>query len=550
MLPFSHFLPPFLRSGLLTVCFYLILFLQIQLSKQSTQLVSPLKQHVHLQTLLEKLNNTILDPIVDADLPQLSKVFYHGNLCPFKRKILDKMANGENVKILIVGGSVTYGADLKDRLKQRWSYSFTELLNSGWYSGKFDVVNVGVGACNVDTWIYRTKEKDFQSADLIIVDLSVNDQGFDLQVLPHLYETFIQLLDALPQHPAIYFNQAFRGAKLDKNDINKHCPTDYISCCPGSGELFCHRWWEMQDFVSIPLKKFGIPFVSYRDLVWPDYFHPPDQLNQFWNGMSHPDYKAHALFAKLFAYGFYRQLKESHHYHLANDCDAKERETYSTQENRNSAVQPICKNDFITNMQAGDSPASKANFQVLSNEEKQQQEKVIAMTFSPFWRYYNDSQLKFGWILDTAKEEVIKLCPQGEANTFQSNNRDKIDSFVCDKAIATHSLSLPVEFQEENPKLQITFLISYAEEMGDILLWLDNNSQETVKLTGKWSMDYSVRHVATISKEPLVNVSSYMKGDSYLLSSLSPGRHVLHLSVAHWNHKEKFKWKLLGVSTC
>ena len=68
----------------------------------------------------------------------------------------------------------------------------------------------------------------------------------------------------------------------------------------------------MQDFVAITLNKFKVPFVSYRDLVWPDYLNPPATLPVLWNGKSHPDKKAHSLIAKLVAFGFMMQLKEAH----------------------------------------------------------------------------------------------------------------------------------------------------------------------------------------------------------------------------------------------
>jgi hypothetical protein len=47
-----------------------------------------------------------------------------------------------------------YGADLKDRLGQRWSNSFTEILNSGWYKGTFEVSNIGVGGMYVCMYVY------------------------------------------------------------------------------------------------------------------------------------------------------------------------------------------------------------------------------------------------------------------------------------------------------------------------------------------------------------------------------------------------------------
>lgn len=198
---------------------------------------------------------------------------------------MSKLKRMERIKILIIGGSVTYGADLPDRLKQRWSKKFIDVMNSGWYKGYFDIQNLGVGACNIDVWIYRVNE--MKDADLIIVDLSPNDQGFDLQALPHLYNTFIQLVDSLPNHPALFFHEAFRTGAYDLKEYN-HCKNklDQGTCC--NGFIYCKRWYEMQDFVAIALSKYSIPYISYRDLAWPNYYHPPSNLNQWWNGASHP----------------------------------------------------------------------------------------------------------------------------------------------------------------------------------------------------------------------------------------------------------------------
>lgn len=87
------------------------------------------------------------------------------------------------------------------------------------------------------------KVPEVKNADLVIVDLSVNDQGFPLQSLPYLYETFIQLIDKQDNHPAIMFNYAFRTAKYDKKDIGYHC-ADHGNgeCC--NGYVYCKRYYD------------------------------------------------------------------------------------------------------------------------------------------------------------------------------------------------------------------------------------------------------------------------------------------------------------------
>ncbi|KAJ1434318.1 hypothetical protein B484DRAFT_291843 [Ochromonadaceae sp. CCMP2298] len=467
-----------------------------------------LREEVDMTLFMERVNAT-LDPVVDASLTDMAHVYRPGNLCPFQRKVASKMIKGETINVFIVGGSVTWGADLRDRLGERWSNSFTQILNSGWYKGKFEVNNIGVPACNIDVWI--DKVSDMKEADLVIVDLSVNDQGFDLQALPHLYSTFIQLIDALPNHPALLFHQAFRTGKNDKREWASHCPNveDQGKCC--GGFVWCKRWWDMQDFVAIALHRYSIPFISYRDLAWPVYAEPPSDLNQWWNGMSHPDAKAHAMMAKMIAYAVGRQVKEAH----MQACDQSQgldpggQMRYVAADQADASVQPICSTP-LTQMRAGEDPQSVMFFQPLAPPP------VV-------WKYYNDSQLKFGWILEAGG------------------------------AIEHSTISFKV-LLGESPRLQISFLKSYSPNMGKVAIWIDDFEDQKVYIDGRWEMeqDYSVTHVVTLSREPLVNISTLVLGQAATLPTLAPGEHTLHLSLPAEAERAKpnYKWKLLGIHSC
>jgi hypothetical protein len=474
--------------------------------------------HIHLGKLAAAINNTI-DPIVDASLHDLLRVYHPGNPCPFKRKVMTKLGNGEKIKVLIVGGSVTYGAELPDRLNQRWSHYFTELLQSGWYAGGVDVVNIGVGACNVDVWMYKVNQ--MTDADIVIVDLTVNDQGFDLQALPHLYRTFIQLIDELPNHPALLFHQAFRTAKHDFGDITKHCPAEhtYGTCC--SGTFYCKRWWDMQDFVSIALNKLGVPFVSYRDLAWPVFEQPNPALDVWWNGMSHPDYRAHKLMAKLLAFGFMMQVKDAHvSTHCSPDGDQSR---YVSASEIDETIKPICATP-LTAMHAGQGPETVMLIPAALPEG------------ANMWRFYNDSQLKYGWILDQTKEEIASKCPGGES--------------WCAHAVNASVITFDIELGA-SPRLQISFLKSQDGIMGNIAAWMDDNKAETVMIDGLWDAGYSVAHTVTLTREPLVNYSTTVVGDAALFPGLAQGKHKLHLSLPpSSNNQPRFKWKLLGITSC
>lgn len=488
---------------------------------------SPLEEHIHLGKLLREINKTN-DDVVDHSIHEMEGVYHKGNICPFMRTVGSKIHENKSFKILIIGGSVTYGADLRDRNNQRWSNKFTQIMNSGWHNQSVNVVNGAIAACNVDSWIYRVKT--FGDADLIIIDTTVNDQGFDLQALPLLYHTFIQLIDNLPSHPALLFHQAFRSALRDKNDINKHCPNDYIS--NDQGILVCRKWWEMQDFVTKTLKHFRIPYVSYRDLVWPDYYHPPANLESVWNGMSHPDYHAHAMIAKLISYGVYNLLKEIKHIHYTKHCEQTNSIHYISPHLKDASIQELCPHPLV-DMQANTDPLSYQSFRFTNIQPP------IPIEIN-HWRFYNDSKQKFGWILELNQTYLHSQCP--------ASTPDR--GIICESLLPRVTLSLNIEVSQQNPIIQLLFLKSYDERMGIASLWLDDYRNESIEINSRWDLSYSVTRYASLSPKELTNVSSIIKGDNIILSRLLPGSHVLHISPKNIIEQNNYKWKLLGVIAC
>lgn len=477
-----------------------------------TESEAKVMSHVNMTKLYEAINVPI-DSVVDASMESLISVFQPGNLCPFRRNILSKMERNEPINIHILGGSVTVGADLRDPRNQRWSKSFEDTMNSGWYSNRINVHNQAIAACNVNIWVNMVSK--FKDADMVIVDLSVNDQGFELQALPHYYTTLIQQLDNLPNHPALLFMQAFRSAQKDPNEVQKHCPADYTSCC--DGVMFCRRWWEMHDFVAIALKKYRIPFVSYRNLVWPDYDHPANNVNLFWNGLSHPDYKAHRLISKLLSVGFMMQIRHVHR----TDCSDVAKQQYLSPHLVDSSAHSVCSVPLVA-MHAADTAESASSFDVQSS--------------GAYWRFYNDSKNKFGWILETNKTSLQQECASSDGSTW------------CDAAIPKHTLTLRIKLSEDTPVIQLKYLKSYAEEMGSVKVWMDDDVSDAVELNSKWDSPYSVMHMATLSKQKL-SVNTLMLGETHIYPKLSKGEHLLRISGANMP-AQKFKWKLLGVTTC
>jgi hypothetical protein len=538
-----------------TVTLFLILtlwslFIRISYAANEFDSLKSVKSHVNLTHLIHRINETI-DPIVDASLEQLINVYHAGNLCPFRRNIFTKMQKNEPIKIMILGGSVTVGADLKNPSRQRWSTLFEAIMNSGWYQNKIEVINKAMPACNINSWVNMIHI--FNGADLVIVDLSVNDQGFDLQVLPHYYATLIQLLDDLPNHPALLFQQAFRSALKDQKDINGHCPDSYMTCC--NGYYACKRWWDMQDFVAITLKKFHIPYVSYRDLVWPQYEQPPNTLPQFWNGMSHPDYRAHQLMAKLLSYGFMMQIKEAHHatycgQNHTNDNDNNNlniqhhlhhgqayhahlySDRYVSLSSYDNTTKPLCPQP-LSSMLATDQPSSVSSFPL-----------VTPMPPMHSWQFYNDSKQKYGWIFETNQSMIHQIC--GTNNNNNNNNQ------VCDHAFELMTIGVKIHVSTITPIIQIRYLKSYTNVMNDIQVHIDHYMNESIIIHGKWDPPYSVQHLLTISRERLTGYNGLIVGENMMIPSLSGGEHTLYFSIPKnaMIGNDGWKWKLIGVVSC
>lgn len=91
--------------------FYLILILHILLQSSIQHQVS---NHIHIGKFLDVIDVEI-DKIVDVSLLQLVHAYHNGNHCPFKKKIVAKMIKGEDILIDVIGGSVTWGAELQNR---------------------------------------------------------------------------------------------------------------------------------------------------------------------------------------------------------------------------------------------------------------------------------------------------------------------------------------------------------------------------------------------------------------------------------------------------
>jgi hypothetical protein len=220
------------------------------------------------------------------------------------------------------------------------------------------------------------------------------------------------------------------------------------------------------------------------------------------------------------------------HTHDDKSCVVGGNDRYVYGKDVDSSVVGLCSAP-LTKMIANDSASSIDSF-------RQQLVPRAALESASMWRFYNDSKQKFGWILETgASSSAVPL----NATT----------------------ISFELNFGP-SPVLQVTYLKSWSEEMGTAVLWLDDKVDTKVLLPGYWKDEYSVSHYTTITQQRMANVSLIVLGENFLLPTLTPGRHVVHIAAASLTeasffthgttvmttkkNNKGFKWKLIGLTSC
>jgi len=114
------------------------------------------------------------------------------------KRIVAKARSGQNIKIGVIGGSVTKGHGVSKT--ENWTY-----LYGKWWEETFgievEVINGGVGATVSDYMDSCFHEHIPDDVDLVVIELAINDQR--LERLAEAYNNLIRGLFHLPNQPAV-----------------------------------------------------------------------------------------------------------------------------------------------------------------------------------------------------------------------------------------------------------------------------------------------------------------------------------------------------------
>jgi hypothetical protein len=407
---------------------------------------------------------------------------------------------------------MTGGAGLKAG-EINWAENLQIILNSGWYESLFGLDNDALGGCGIDYFIENISERTLGLADLLILDFSVNDFTIPLETLTSHYYAFIQFISELQNPPAMFFHLTLR---LPMPSLNYD---DVIKEMLSTGSV----WWKMHDHATAAMEHFGVPYISYRNLIWPNFDQPPKNLLSYWQDV-HPNGNVHLLAGKLISYGILRLVQDS----IAADqsqsnCTNK---PYVTNDNRNGSLKLWCPKP-IEMMEAGLSMPNHRTFKIVNRHRRFETHN---------WRYFADSKNKFGWIM--------------LFNCSSTTYRHCHDGTVCQAYEDAHTLSIKVSVGE-NPLVRIGYLMSYAT-MGKVRVWLDDDRDNFIVIDAQWSLQTSITRFALISSKPLKPADMFQTSirSYYVLDNLTPGTHIVRFTPHGWMVGTNFKWKLTQIATC
>lgn len=190
-----------------------------------------------------------------------------GDVTPLHRA-LAKASQGGSFTVGILGGSITQGAKAS-RKELHYSGHVMQWWKSQFPNTRFQLVNAGIGATNSMYGALRA-ERDLLSTnpDLIIVEYAVNDGA--TQEFAESYEGVLRQILARPGPPALLLlfmmNEKGGNAQEWQSKLGTH---------------------------------YGLPMVSYRDLLWPEIEAKRLTWPQISPDTVHPNDLGHAYTGKL-----------------------------------------------------------------------------------------------------------------------------------------------------------------------------------------------------------------------------------------------------------
>lgn len=234
--------------------------------------------------------------------------------------VAHNLRTGRMVTIAVIGGSVVYGIGCKDgldrtRMRCAWPGRLGRALCAMFPAAGVRIVDLSVPATNLHSFLTRSPEifkREKAPADLYIIDYNLNDR----RVIKDTLVDVVTLIDILRRraggNAAILFLETL-------GHYGKHVPKAWRKQIPGT--------WHLSDVHSAIFASLGVPWVSYRDAIWPVLRQGPERACFYegpignkteiepnvlyggyvcWDGKVHPTWRVHQLLADIVSTLFLR----------------------------------------------------------------------------------------------------------------------------------------------------------------------------------------------------------------------------------------------------
>lgn len=298
-------------------------------------------------------------------------------------------------------------------------------------------------------------------------------------------------------------------------------------------------YWAISDEPRAYTNSVNISSTSFRDVIYPDFFHPPDNLIQLWDDSTHPLINTHKYIAQNVFNAFVYLIKASI---KTKNCD---KDMNSNESNNfcnlnsyvsyNDKVGPLltCAYYNTTIMMSTKDTLSKNSF-------------ILGKHFNETnsnWKFEQDFNPRLGWIYDS--KHIYKLT--SVFNNKYTAFRDNISFNDLDK---NSILSFEVT---TNNTLSVTYLISHFKNFANFFVWFDEDIKNAILIDSYRSdINYSVPDIFSFYFKNFEKDLDYYSLNKYkMLTDLAPGNHTLNIyPVPNLKIPGSNKLKIIGIKYC
>jgi lysophospholipase L1-like esterase len=224
--------------------------------------------------------NVSLDVVPSSDYLFERSIGYAGSGNRIREK-LDKASNGENIKIGVLGGSISTGHALENKDKESYHSIILNWFTKKFPNGRHELINGAAPATGSSYFTYCHNKHIPNDLDIIFIEFSINDGSIyptergdgDPSITKNM-ELLVRNLLQMPTKPAIIF-LSFFSFKVD-------------------------YYFNGQEAHIAIANYYDIPYISFKNAYFDHYNRFPDDIyTLFSKDAHHPNKMGHKMMSEF-----------------------------------------------------------------------------------------------------------------------------------------------------------------------------------------------------------------------------------------------------------